>query len=129
MPIRIVQLGTPRTREEGVRIGAVRRPPRGVKKADYARLHYYDVWLPELAPSEPLRKWILSGAITGERWATFARRFRGEMRAPAPSHLIALLAALSAQTRFSVGCYCDEEARCHRSLLRELFHDAGARTE
>jgi uncharacterized protein YeaO (DUF488 family) len=127
MPIRIVQLGTPRSAGEGVRIGAVRRPPRGVSKADFARLDYYDVWLPELAPSEPLRKWILSAAITRLRWATFARRFRGEMRAPAPAHLIALLAALSAHTRFSVGCYCDEEAHCHRSLLGELLRVAGAR--
>jgi uncharacterized protein YeaO (DUF488 family) len=126
MPIRIVQLGTPRSAGEGVRIGAVRRPPRGVKKNDYARLDYFDVWLPELAPSEPLRKWILSAAITRQRWATFARRFRREMRGPVPSHLIALLAALSVQTRFSVGCYCDEEAHCHRSLLRELLGEAGA---
>jgi uncharacterized protein YeaO (DUF488 family) len=129
MPIRIVQLGTPRAADEGVRIGAVRRPPRGVRKPDYARLHYYDVWLPELAPSEPLRKWILSAAMTGQRWATFARRFRAEMRAPAPAHLVALLAALSSHSRFSLGCYCEEETYCHRSLLRELLHEAGATVE
>jgi uncharacterized protein YeaO (DUF488 family) len=126
MPIRIVQLGTPRAAEEGVRLGTVRRPPRGVKKKDYARLDYYDVWLPELAPSEPLRKWILSQTATPRRWATFVRRYRREMLAPAASRLIALLVALSARSDFSVGCYCDDESRCHRSVLRELFEEAGA---
>ena|SRR5213593_3636390 len=126
MPIRIVQLGTPRAADEGLRLGAVRRPPRGVKKQDYARLDYYDVWVPELAPSEPLRRWILSKPITRERWATFTRRYRREMRAPAAQRLIALLAALSAQTDFSAGCYCDAESRCHRSVLRDLLSEAGA---
>ena len=126
MPIRIVQLGTPREEDEGVRLGTVRRPPRGVKKGDYARLDYYDVWVPELAPSEPLRRWILSKPITRERWATFTRRYRREMRAPAAQRLIALLAALSAQTGFSAGCYCDAESRCHRSVLRDLLREAGA---
>jgi uncharacterized protein YeaO (DUF488 family) len=126
MPIRIVQLGTPRVAAEGVRLGTVRRPPRGVKKTDFARLDYYDIWLPELAPSEPLRKWILSKPITRGRWTAYVRRYRREMRAPAASRLIALLAALSRHSRFSVGCYCDDESRCHRSLLRELFEEAGA---
>jgi uncharacterized protein YeaO (DUF488 family) len=126
MAVRIVQLGTPRRADEGVRIGAVRRPPRGVRKQDYARLNYYDVWLPELAPSEPLRKSILSRPITRQRWAAFARRFRTEMRAPAAAHLIALVAALSSHSRFSIGCYCEDEGRCHRSVLRELLEEAGA---
>jgi uncharacterized protein YeaO (DUF488 family) len=126
MAIRVVQLGTPRVAGEGVRLGTVRRPPRGVKKTDFARLDYYDVWVPELAPSEPLRKWILSKPITGARWATFARRYRREMRAPAASRLIAVLAALSRHGQFSVGCYCDDESRCHRSVLRELFDELGA---
>ena len=126
MPVRIVQLGTPRRAGEGVRIGVVRRPPRGVRRQDYARLNYYDVWLPELAPTEPLRKWILSRPITPQRWAAFARRFRTELRASAPAHLIALVAALSSQGRFSIGCYCEDEARCHRSVLRDLLEEAGA---
>ena len=126
MPIRIVQLGTPRGADEGVRLGTVRRPPRGVPKKDYARLDYYDVWVPDLAPSEPLRKWILSKPMTRDRWAAYARRYRREMRAPVASRLITLLAALSRHGQFSVGCYCDDEARCHRSLLRKLFETAGA---
>ena len=128
MPMRVVQLGTPRTPGEGVRLGTVRRPPRGVKKTDFARLDYYDVWVPELAPSEPLRKWILSKPVTAVRWAAFARRYRREMRAPAARRLIAVLAALSPHTQFSVGCYCDDESVCHRSILRELFEEAGAVT-
>ena len=128
MAIRIVQLGTPRRDGEGLRLGTVRRPPRGVKKADFARLDYYDVWVPELAPSEPLRKWILSKPVTRARWATFADRYRREMRAPAARRLIAVLAALSPHTQFSVGCYCDDESVCHRSILRELFEEAGAVT-
>jgi uncharacterized protein YeaO (DUF488 family) len=126
MPVRIVQLGTPRAAGEGVRIGAVRRPPRGVKKLDYARLNFYDVWLPELAPGEPLRKWIMAAPVTPRRWAAFARRYRREMRAPGAARLIALLAALSPHARFAVGCYCEDEARCHRSVLRELLEEAGA---
>ena len=126
MPIHIVQLGTPRGADEGVRLGTVRRPPRGVKKKDYARLDYYDVWVPELAPSEPLRTWIVSKPITPRRWATFTRRYRREMQAPAARRLIALLAALAAHSRLSVGCYCDDESRCHRSVLRDLFKEAGA---
>jgi uncharacterized protein YeaO (DUF488 family) len=128
MAIRVVQLGTPRGADEGIRLGTVRRPPRGVKKTDFARLDYYDVWVPELAPSEPLRKWILSKPVTRARWAAFARRYRREMRAPAASRLIAVLAALSPHSQFSVGCYCDDESRCHRSVLRELFEEAGAIT-
>jgi uncharacterized protein YeaO (DUF488 family) len=126
MAIRTVRLGSPRVANEGVRLGTVRRPPRGVKKSDFGRLNFYDVWVPELAPSEPLRKWIRAKPITPARWTAFARRYRREMRAPAASRLIAVLAPLSRQTHFSIGCYCEDESRCHRSLLRELFREAGA---
>ena len=129
MPIRIVQLGTRRSRGEGVRLGTDRRPPRGVKKSDFARLNFYDVWVPELAPSEPLRKWILLQPITPARWAAFARRFRREMCVPAASRLIAILSALSHHGRFSVGCYCEDESHCHRSVLRDLLKEAGAVVE
>jgi uncharacterized protein YeaO (DUF488 family) len=125
--IRIVRLGTPRRAGEGLRIGTVRRPPRGVPKADYARRDYYDVWLPELAPSAPLVSFALSKPFTPARWASYTRRYRSEMRAPAAQRLLALLAALSAHADFSVGCYCEDESRCHRSLLRELLSDQGAR--
>ena len=125
--IRIVRLGTPRRAGEGLRIGTVRRPPRGVPKADYARRDYYDVWLPELAPSAPLVSFALSKPFTPARWSAYTRRYRSEMRAPAAQRLLALLAALSAHADFSVGCYCEVESRCHRSLLRELLSDHGAR--
>ena len=126
MPIRIVRLGTPRAKGEGVRIGTVRRPPRGVKKQDFARLDYFDVWMPDLAPSAPLFKFATSEPLTDKRWAAFARKYRSEMNAPAAQRVIALLAALSKSASFSVGCYCESESRCHRSLLRELLADAGA---
>ena len=122
----MVRLGTPREPHEGVRIGTVRRPPRGVREEDIARRDYYDVWAPELAPSAPLVKQALSEPWTEKRWAMFARKYRAEMRAPAARHVIAMLAALSARSSFSVGCYCENEARCHRSLLREILADAGA---
>jgi uncharacterized protein YeaO (DUF488 family) len=125
-PISGVRLGSPRGRNEGLRVGTVRRPPRGVKKSDYARLDYYDLWLPELAPSEPLRAWVMSKPITPARWATYVRRYRAEMRAPAVQRLLALIAALSSTTNLSVGCYCEDESHCHRSVLRELLAEAGA---
>jgi uncharacterized protein YeaO (DUF488 family) len=124
--IRVVRLGSPRARDEGLRLGTVRRPPRGVKKNDYARLDYYDTWLPELAPSAPLVSWALSKPWTGARWAMFVRRYRAEMRRPETQRLIGLLAALSQQTNVSVGCYCEDQSRCHRSVLRELLAEAGA---
>ena len=127
MAIRVVRLGTPRASDEGVRLGTVRRPPRGVKKQDFARLDYFDVWIPELAPSEPLMKWAHAEPLTEKRWAAFAKRYRREMSTPAAQRLIALLAALSAATNFSVGCYCEQESRCHRSLLSAILVDAGAR--
>ena len=127
MAIRIVRLGTERHKKEGLRIGTVRRPPRGVRKADYSRRDYYDVWLPELSPSATLVSWLLSESITPKRWSVFERRYRKEMAQPAPQRLIALLAALSKQTNFSVGCYCEDESHCHRALLKKLLIEQGAK--
>jgi len=124
--IRIVRLGSARAPGEGLRLGTVRRPPRGVPKADYARRDFYDVWVPDLAPSPALFSWIKSRPLTDANWRTYARRYRAEMRQPQAQRLIALLAALSARTDISVGCYCEDESRCHRSLLKELLVDAGA---
>lgn len=127
MAIRIVRLGTARRRGEGLRIGTVRHPPRGVRKADYARRGYFDVWLPELAPSTSLVSWAFSEPLTPKRWGVFARRYRREMNEPAPKRVIGLLAALSHQTNFSVGCYCEDEIRCHRSLLKKLLIAQGGK--
>ena len=126
MSIRVVRLGTPRDPGEGLRLGTVRRPPRGVRKENYAVRDYFDVWLPELAPSAPLVSWALSEPFTPKRWAVYERRYRREMREPAAKRLIALLAALSLQTNFSVGCYCEDETQCHRSLLKKLLIEQGA---
>lgn len=126
MPVTAVQLGSPRLAGEGLRIGTVRRPPRGVRKAEYASRDYYDVWLPELAPSEALRSWVMSRPWSGERWNTFARRYRAEMAAPAVVRLLTLLRALAETTSFSIGCYCDDASRCHRSILLDLLRSGGA---
>lgn len=126
MAIRIVRLGTGRHPREGLRIGTVRRPPRGVLKAKYASRNFFDAWLPELAPSAPLVSWALSKPFTPERWAIYKRKYRSEMLKPAACRLIALLAGLSSQTNFSVGCYCEDESRCHRSVLKELLLEQGA---
>jgi uncharacterized protein YeaO (DUF488 family) len=126
MSIRIVRLGTPRAEGEGLRLGTVRRPPRGVRKEDYARRDYFDVWFPDVAPSAELVSWALSEPWTDQRWARYARSYRSEMKDPKSRRLLELLAALSHQTDFSVGCYCENEARCHRSLLRELLIEHGA---
>lgn len=126
MPIRIVRLGSPRVPGEGLRIGTVRRPPRGVPKADFAKRDVYDVWLPNLAPSEDLLKAGRAAQDDAARWRTFTRRYRAEMKRPDASRILDLLAALSKQTSFSVGCYCAEERRCHRSILRELLAARGA---
>ena len=126
MSVRVVRLGTPRASDEGLRIGTVRRPPRAVRKEDYARRDYFDLWLPELAPSAPLVSWALSEPLTPKRWAVFEKRYRREMRQPAAGRLISLLAALSSQTNFSVGCYCEDEKRCHRWLLKRLLIERGA---
>ena len=126
MPIRIVRLGSPRASGEGLRLGTVRHPPRGVPKADHASRGFYDVWLPDLAPSSALVKQALQA--TDERaWKAFVRRYRAEMKRPEATRLLALLAALSRDTSFSVGCYCADEARCHRSVLRQLLTEHGAR--
>jgi uncharacterized protein YeaO (DUF488 family) len=125
MVLRIVRLGSPRARDEGTRVGTVRRPPRGVPKTQFASGDWYDVWLPTLAPSVPTMKLGLAAATEAE-WAAFARKYRAEMRAPAAAHAIHLLAALSHRTNLAVGCYCENEARCHRSVLRELLRGAGA---
>jgi uncharacterized protein YeaO (DUF488 family) len=126
MGVRVVRLGTPRHSGEGLRLGTVRHPPRGVRKQDYAARNYFDVWLPELAPGAPLVKWAVSEPLTPKRWAAFERRYRREMREPVTQRLIALLAALSSQTNFSVGCYCEDETRCHRTLLKKLLLEQGA---
>lgn len=126
MAIRIVRLGTPRAAGEGLRLGTVRRPPRGVRKEDYARLDYYDLWLPDLAPSAELVKLALSPPFTPERWKTFEKSYRREMKEPSAQRFLALLAALSHQTDFSVGCYCENADRCHRSVLRDLLVEQGA---
>lgn len=129
MAIRIVRLGTPRAADEGPRLGTVRRPPRGVKKEDYSRRDFFDLWLPDLAPSAELVSYAYAQELTPQRWARYARSYQSEMRAPAAQRLIALLAALSKQANFSVGCYCEDETRCHRSLLRELLIEVGGRIE
>jgi uncharacterized protein YeaO (DUF488 family) len=126
MSIRVVQLGTPRTPGEGLRLGTVRRPPRGVPKAEFASRNFYDLWLPELAPSEALVKQA-QGAASEREWRAFVRRYRAEMNQPAASRLLDLLAAFSQHAAFSVGCYCANEARCHRSVLKELLAEHGAR--
>jgi len=125
MPIAIVRLGTSRIAGEGVRIGTVRRPPRGVPKAEFASRDFYDVWMPTLAPSDGLVA-VGQNAADDKAWAMFTRKYRAEMNAPEPSRLLDLLTALSQQTNLSVGCYCEDEARCHRSVLRELLVERGA---
>lgn len=126
MSIHVVRLGDPRSAGEGLRLGTVRRPPRGVKKEDFARLDYYDLWLPDLAPSAELLSYAMAEPFTDARWAKFVRDYRREMKEPEKERLLQLLAALSHQTDFAVGCYCEREDRCHRSLLRELLDERGA---
>jgi uncharacterized protein YeaO (DUF488 family) len=126
MTIRIVRLGSPRVAGEGIRVGTVRRPPRGVPKAQFAAQNWYDVWFPVLAPSAETMK-LGQDATTPAQWAAFVRKYRAEMAAPETSHTLALLAALSQNSNFSVGCYCADEAHCHRSVLRELLVEKGAK--
>ncbi|WP_175702431.1 DUF488 domain-containing protein [Burkholderia ambifaria] len=125
MAIRIVRLGTPRAAGEGLRIGTVRRPPRGVPKAEFASRNYYDVWLPTLSPSPELVAQALA-AETDAEWRAFTRRFRAEMAHGDAPKVLDLLAALSATSAFSIGCYCEDEHRCHRGVLRELLAERGA---
>ena len=128
MTIRIVRLGTERHKDEGLRIGTVRRPPRGVPKSEFASRNFYDVWYPNIAPSAELMK-IGQSVETEKEWAAFARKYRAEMARPEPSRTLDLMAALSHEANFSVGCYCEDEQRCHRSLLRKLLADRGAKLE
>ncbi len=125
MAVRVVRLGTRRVEGEGTRIGTVRRPPRGVPKAEFASQNWYDVWFPNLAPSVETMK-LGQGAKTPAQWARFIKRYRAEMATPENSHAVDLLATLSRQSNFSVGCYCEDEAHCHRSVLRELLVERGA---
>ncbi len=126
MAIAVVQLGTPRQRGEGLRLGTVRRPPRGVPKAEFAKLDFYDVWLPDLAPSQELVSEIMHSDGGAKAWRAFERKYRAQMKRPEAARLLDLLAALSRQTNFSAGCYCENEARCHRSILRKLLEERGA---
>jgi len=126
MAVRIVRLGTPRLPDEGLRIGTVRRPPRGVPKARFAADDWYDVWLPQLSPTPATIDLARSDARPAT-WNAFARRYRSEMAAPDPARTLDLLAALSHRTDFSVGCYCADETHCHRSILRLLLEERGAR--
>ena len=126
MTVRVIRLGSPRAKDEGTRIGTVRRPPRGVPKSEFASGNWYDVWYPNLAPSVETMK--IGQAATSERdWSTFAKKYRAEMAAPENSRTLDLLAALSRQANFSVGCYCENEAHCHRSILRALLAEKGAK--
>ncbi len=128
MVVRVVRLGTGRAADEGTRIGTVRRPPRGVPKSEFASRDFYDVWFPNLAPSVETMK-LGQQATTPAQWAAFARKYRAEMASPDNAHAIALLAALSHHANFSVGCYCENEAHCHRSVLRELLRETGAKLQ
>ena len=126
MSIRIVQLGAKRAPNEGIRIGTVRRPPRGVKKSDYARLDFYDLWLPDLAPSAALLSWYKALPDSPQNWKRFMLRYRREMAQAPPVRILKLLALLSRNVNFSVGCYCQEERHCHRSTLRAILQEHGA---
>jgi uncharacterized protein YeaO (DUF488 family) len=126
MVIRVVRLGSARATDEGVRIGTVRRPPRGVPKAQFAAQNWYDVWFPNLAPSVETMK-LGQQAETPAQWAVFSKKYRSEMAGPEASHTLELFAALSHTSNFSVGCYCEDEAHCHRSVLRALLADKGAK--
>jgi len=126
MVVRVVRLGTPRAKDEGTRIGTVRRPPRGVPKSEFASQNWYDVWYPNFAPSVETMKQA-QAAETPAEWAAFVKKFKAEMSTPEAKHSIALLAALSHQSNFSVGCYCEDESHCHRSILRQLLEEEGAK--
>jgi uncharacterized protein YeaO (DUF488 family) len=127
MSISVVRLGTPRGKSEGVRVGTVRRPPRGVKKADIARRDFYDVWLPILSPSPALVALVKKSPKVDDRtWKKFERSYRAEMKRPEATRVLDLLAALSHRTNLAVGCYCEDENRCHRSILRNLLAEHGA---
>jgi len=126
MAIRVVRLGSPREKNEGLRIGTVRRPPRGVRRQDFARLDYYDTWLPQLAPSAALVDWIRQQRDTAAGWKSFEKKYLRELSSPDTLRLLDLLAALSRTADFSVGCYCEEENKCHRSILGKVLAEHGA---
>jgi uncharacterized protein YeaO (DUF488 family) len=126
LTVRVVRLGSPRLAHEGLRIGTVRRPPRGVPKAEFAAQNWYDVWFPNLAPSLDTMK-LAQAAQTAAQWRAFARKYRAEMETPEHQHAIELLAILSWHTNFSVGCYCEDEAHCHRPVLKALLAEKGAK--
>ena len=126
MAIAVVRLGTARRSGEGLRLGTVRRPPRGVPKAEFAKRNFYDVWLPDLAPSQELVSEIMYSGGDEKAWRRFEKKYRAEMKQPERARLLDLLAALSQQTNFAVGCYCEHEDRCHRSILRALLEERGA---
>jgi uncharacterized protein YeaO (DUF488 family) len=128
MSVRVVRLGTPRLSGEGTRIGTVRRPPRGVPKAQFSTGNWFDVWFPNLAPSVATLK-LGQHAATPAQWAAFARKYKADMATPETRHDLELLAVLSHATSFSVGCYCEDEARCHRSILKRLLVEHGAKVE
>ena len=126
MAVRVLRLGSDRVKGEGLRIGTVRRPPRGVKKAEYSSQNWYDIWYPNLSPSAETMK-LGRNVKTDKEWRAFEKKYRSEMAAPDNSRSLALLAAMSHQTNFSVGCYCENEARCHRSVLKQLLIEKGAK--
>jgi uncharacterized protein YeaO (DUF488 family) len=126
MPVMIVRLGSKREAGEGIRIGTVRRPPRGVLKTDYARLDFYDSWLPQLAPSSELLSWIKSQPENAASWRVFETKYVRELSSPDNQRLLELLCGLSRQTDFSIGCYCEDESKCHRSVLRKILEGLGA---
>ena len=128
MSVQIVRLGTTRKSNEGLRIGTVRRPPRGVKKSEYVSQNWYDVWLPNVAPTAELMRQGQT-AESDKEWSRFVKKYRSEMSSPDKSRILDLLAALSHTSNFSVGCYCENESRCHRSILRELLAERGAKLE
>jgi uncharacterized protein YeaO (DUF488 family) len=128
MSVQIVRLGTTRRSNEGLRIGTVRRPPRGVKKSEYASQNWYDVWLPNVAPTAELMRQGQT-AESDKEWSRFVKKYRSEISSPDKSRILDLLAALSHTSNFSVGCYCENESRCHRSILRELLAERGAKLE
>ena len=128
MAIRIVRLGSTRAPEEGIRLGTVRRPPRGVPKSEFATQNWYDVWLPDLAPSDGLVK-LARGADSDRAWQTFRKRYLAELKRPSAARALDLLAALSRTGSFSIGCYCEDESRCHRSILREVLRSRDAKLE
>jgi len=126
MAIRVVRLGEERYPDEGTRLGTVRRPPRGVKKSDFAKRNFYDAWVPDLAPSAQLLSWVKVEDMTDARWKRFTKEYRREMKEPAAERIIHLLAVMSRESSFSVGCYCEDAAHCHRRILAELLDEAGA---